>query len=109
MAWPVIDQAIFFEHVIFFKGFYIVFCCLLNLVAQTFHRAQDRRLRVGRVALETLVAIAPVVVDSSLAPVPEEGIGKAINNFKTGLNEKPEIDVTPEKDQVNDGGGETKP
>jgi sec-independent protein translocase protein TatA len=31
------------------------------------------------------------------------GMGKAINNFKSGLSGKDAIDVTPEKESVEDG------
>jgi sec-independent protein translocase protein TatA len=59
--------------------------------------------------LELGIILAIVVVLFGAKRLPElgSGIGKAIKNFKSGMSDSDEIDVTPEKEQVEEG--ETKP
>ncbi|MGH0038115.1 MAG: twin-arginine translocase TatA/TatE family subunit [Myxococcota bacterium] len=58
---------------------------------------------------ELLIIMGIVIVIFGARRLPElgSGLGKAIKNFKAGVSEKGEIDVTPEKDKV--GEGESKP
>jgi sec-independent protein translocase protein TatA len=54
---------------------------------------------------ELLIILAIVVVLFGARRLPEigAGVGKAIKNFKSGISDDDEIDVTPEKDKVSDG------
>ncbi|MCP4037168.1 MAG: twin-arginine translocase TatA/TatE family subunit [bacterium] len=61
---------------------------------------------LGPLELGIILAIVVVLFGAKRLPEIGSGIGKAIKNFKTGISEKDEIDVTPEKERVEDG--ETK-
>jgi sec-independent protein translocase protein TatA len=56
-------------------------------------------------ATELLIILAIVVLLFGARRLPElgSGIGQAIRNFKTGLANKDEIDVTPKKEEVGQG------
>ena len=56
-------------------------------------------------ATELLIVLGIVVLIFGARRLPEigSGLGKAIKNFKSGVSEKGEIDVTPEKEEVADG------
>ncbi len=53
---------------------------------------------------ELLVVLGIVIVLFGARRLPElgSGLGKAIKNFKAGVSGKNEIDVTPDKQEVND-------
>ena len=55
---------------------------------------------------ELLVVLGIVVVIFGARRLPElgSGLGQAIKNFKKGLSSKEEIDVTPKKEDVGQGG-----
>jgi sec-independent protein translocase protein TatA len=55
---------------------------------------------------ELLVVLGIVVVIFGARRLPElgSGLGQAIKNFKKGLSSKEEIDVTPKKEDLGDGG-----
>ena len=59
---------------------------------------------------ELLVILGIVVLIFGARRLPElgSGLGKAIKNFKSGVSEKGEIDVTPPKDEVAEGGDPKK-
>ncbi|MEN8182945.1 MAG: twin-arginine translocase TatA/TatE family subunit [Myxococcota bacterium] len=54
---------------------------------------------------ELLIILGIVVLIFGARRLPEigSGLGKAIKNFKSGVSEKGEIDVTPEKDEATNG------
>jgi len=54
---------------------------------------------------ELLVVLGIVIVLFGARRLPElgSGLGKAIKNFKAGISGQNEIDVTPDKQEVNDG------
>lgn len=54
---------------------------------------------------ELLVILVIVVVIFGARRLPEigSGLGKAIKNFKSGVSDKDEIDVTPKQEEVADG------
>ncbi len=58
---------------------------------------------LGPLELGIVLAIVIVLFGAKRLPEIGSGIGKAIKNFKSGVSGKDEIDVTPEKDQVNEG------
>jgi len=62
---------------------------------------------LGPLELGIVLAIVVVLFGAKRLPEIGSGVGKAIKNFKTGLWEKGEIDVTPEQEHVEDG-DETK-
>ncbi len=61
----------------------------------------------GLGAWELLIILGIVVLLFGARRLPEigSGVGKAIKNFKAGVSEKGEIDVTPD----NDAPGDDKP
>ena len=61
---------------------------------------------LGPLELGIILAIVVVLFGAKRLPEVGSGIGKAIKNFKSGMSEPPEIDVTPENDQVNEGKSE---
>lgn len=65
----------------------------------------------GLGATELLIILGIVVLLFGARRLPEigSGLGKAIKNFKTGVSGKDEIDVTPKKEELDEGGGSTKP
>ena len=57
----------------------------------------------GATELAIIAVIVIVLFGARRLPEIGSGLGKAIKNFKSGMSEKGEIDVTPEKDQVSEG------
>ncbi len=53
---------------------------------------------------ELLVVLGIVILIFGARRLPElgSGLGKAIKNFKAGVSEKGEIDVTPDPDKITD-------
>ena len=62
---------------------------------------------LGPLELGIILAIVVVLFGAKRLPELGSGIGKAIKNFKGGMSGNDEIDVTPEKESVDEG--ETKP
>ncbi len=62
---------------------------------------------LGPLELGIILAIVVVLFGAKRLPELGSGIGKAIKNFKSGMSGNDEIDVTPEKESVEEG--ETKP
>ena len=58
---------------------------------------------LGPLELGIILAIVIVLFGAKRLPEVGSGIGKAIKNFKSGMNDTDEIDVTPEKEQVSEG------
>ena len=54
---------------------------------------------LGMPELIIILVIAVLVFGASRLPELGSGIGKAIKNFKKGIKEPPEIDVTPKENQ----------
>jgi sec-independent protein translocase protein TatA len=57
---------------------------------------------LGPLELGIILAIVIVLFGAKRLPELGSGIGKAIKNFKSGMTEKEEIDVTAEKEQVTE-------
>ena len=59
----------------------------------------------GLGATELLIILGIVVLLFGATRLPEigSGVGKAIKNFKAGISGEDEIDVTPEKEKVDQG------
>ena len=55
---------------------------------------------LGPMELGIILAIVVVLFGAKRLPEIGSGIGKAIKNFKSGIAEPPEIDVTAEKEQA---------
>jgi sec-independent protein translocase protein TatA len=53
--------------------------------------------------LGIILVIVVVLFGAKRLPEIGSGFGKAIKNFKSGISEDDEIDVTPEKDKVEGG------
>jgi sec-independent protein translocase protein TatA len=62
---------------------------------------------LGPLELGIILAIVVVLFGAKRLPELGSGIGKAIKNFKSGMSGNDEIDVTPEKESVEEG--ESKP
>ncbi len=62
---------------------------------------------LGPLELGIILAIVVVLFGAKRLPEIGSGIGKAIKNFKSGISEQSEIDVTPEKEQVDEGESKT--
>lgn len=58
--------------------------------------------------LMVILAIAAVVFGAKKLPELGRGIGEGIRNFKKGLSEPAEIDVTPKKEDPSKEAGEKK-
>jgi sec-independent protein translocase protein TatA len=54
---------------------------------------------------ELLIIFGIIIVIFGARRLPElgSGVGKAIKNFKAGVSEKGEIDVTPDKEKISEG------
>jgi sec-independent protein translocase protein TatA len=61
----------------------------------------------GMGELLIILVILVLVFGANKLPQLGEGIGKAIKNFKRGINHDDDIDVTPTDRRVNEGGGKT--
>ncbi len=57
----------------------------------------------GMTELLILLGIVVVIFGARRLPEIGSGLGKAIKNFKAGVSDKDEIDVTPEKEKVSEG------
>jgi sec-independent protein translocase protein TatA len=57
---------------------------------------------LGPLELGIILAIVIVLFGAKRLPELGSGIGKAIKNFKSGMTEKEEIEVTAEKEQVTE-------
>jgi sec-independent protein translocase protein TatA len=57
---------------------------------------------LGPLELGIILAIVIVLFGAKRLPELGSGIGKAIKNFKSGMTEKEEIEVTTEKEQVTE-------
>ena len=58
---------------------------------------------IGTTELMIVLGIVVVLFGARRLPELGSGVGKAIKNFKEGLSGKDEIDVTPPKEEVNEG------
>ncbi len=57
---------------------------------------------MGTTELLILLGIVIVIFGARRLPELGSGLGKAIKNFKAGVSDKGEIDVTPKQDEVSD-------
>ncbi len=58
---------------------------------------------MGPMELGIILVIVVVLFGARRLPEIGSGFGKAIKNFKVGLSSEDEIDVTPEKEKVDQG------
>ena len=58
---------------------------------------------LGPMELGIILVIVVVLFGARRLPEIGAGFGKAIKNFKAGISGDDEIDVTPEKDKVDQG------
>ncbi len=56
----------------------------------------------GPTELIIILVIVIVIFGATKLPQIGEGLGKGIQNFRAGIKESREIDVTPEDDQENE-------
>ena len=63
---------------------------------------------IGATELMIIFGIVIVLFGARRLPELGSGVGKAIRNFKTGLSGKDELDVTPTKSEVGEGGEAAK-
>jgi sec-independent protein translocase protein TatA len=73
----------------------------------------ERRFKKERYMLSiqdsmVILAIAAVLFGGKKLPELGKGMGEAIKNFKKGLSEPDEIDVSPKKDEASDHKSEEK-
>jgi sec-independent protein translocase protein TatA len=59
---------------------------------------------VGLTELLVILGIVVLLFGARRLPEIGAGFGKAIRNFKSGVSGQDEIDVTPKKEEVTDGG-----
>ena len=67
---------------------------------------------LGATELGIILVIVVVLFGARRLPEIGSGVGKAIKNFKAGLSDKGEIDVTPEapkEESIGDRGGDAEP
>jgi sec-independent protein translocase protein TatA len=64
---------------------------------------EDSMFGMGPMELGIILVIVVVLFGARRLPEIGAGFGKAIKNFKVGLSGDDEIDVTPEKEQVDQG------
>ncbi len=57
---------------------------------------------IGATELLILLGIVIVIFGARRLPELGSGLGKAIKNFKAGVSDKDEIDVTPDQDKGTD-------
>ena len=57
---------------------------------------------IGTTELLILLGIVIVVFGARRLPELGSGLGKAIKNFKAGVSDKDEIDVTPNQEKITD-------
>jgi sec-independent protein translocase protein TatA len=60
---------------------------------------------LGPMELGIILVIVVVLFGAKRLPEIGAGFGKAIKNFKSGISGDDEIDVTPDKDKVDQGDG----
>jgi sec-independent protein translocase protein TatA len=60
---------------------------------------------MGPMELGIILVIVVVLFGAKRLPEIGAGFGKAIKNFKVGISGDDEIDVTPEKEKVDQGDG----
>ena len=67
-------------------------------------RSRGAEPMFGLGTTELLIILALVVLIFGARRLPEigSGLGRAIKNFKAGVSDKGEIDVTPQKKEVTD-------
>lgn len=58
---------------------------------------------LGATELAIILLIVVVLFGARRLPEIGAGVGKAIKNFKSGLSNDDEIDVTPKKERMTDG------
>jgi sec-independent protein translocase protein TatA len=58
---------------------------------------------IGTTELLVILGIVVVIFGARRLPELGSGLGEAIKNFKKGVSSKEEIDVTPKKEEVNEG------
>lgn len=58
---------------------------------------------LGLTEVLILLFILALIFGARRLPEVGSGLGKAIKNFKAGVSGKDEIDVTPKKDEVEEG------
>jgi sec-independent protein translocase protein TatA len=66
-------------------------------------RAEASMFGVGPMELGIILVIVVVLFGARRLPEIGAGFGKAIKNFKAGISGEDEIDVTPEKEKVDQG------
>ena len=67
---------------------------------------------LGATELGIILVIVVVLFGARRLPEIGSGVGKAIKNFKAGLSDKAEIDVTPEprnEESISDRGDDAEP
>ncbi|MDP3296287.1 MAG: twin-arginine translocase TatA/TatE family subunit [Thermodesulfovibrionia bacterium] len=63
---------------------------------------------LGMTELLVILAIVVIIFGATKLPQLGKGIGEAIRNFKKGVSEPPEIDVTPKKNSIEKENEEKK-
>jgi sec-independent protein translocase protein TatA len=66
-------------------------------------RTEAAMFGMGPMELGIILVIVVVLFGARRLPEIGAGFGKAIKNFKAGISGEDEIDVTPEKDKVDQG------
>lgn len=66
-------------------------------------RAETKVFGMGPMELGIILVIVVVLFGARRLPEIGAGFGKAIKNFKAGISGDDEIDVTPDKEKVDQG------
>jgi sec-independent protein translocase protein TatA len=66
-------------------------------------RAETQVFGMGPMELGIILVIVVVLFGARRLPEIGAGFGKAIKNFKAGISGEDEIDVTPDKEKVDQG------
>ena len=69
----------------------------------TQERAETQVFGMGPMELGIILVIVVVLFGARRMPEIGAGFGKAIKNFKAGISGEDEIDVTPDKEKVDQG------